>query len=254
MEIAFLRDGRKVSVNSSVTGGFIVTPYYVATIWGSGGDEEQEWEGLAKEPIFVDEIFASAPTEILDEQVVLLQSAISAKNHEINEQKKALQSLRYEIDCVKNEKTRLEKFIINRNEILQAKRICFFEEGQINPIDSKKPAKDMKLSFSISIADGKISISGHKLLYGDEWSGSYRIDSKQGILIDLTDDELLLIAKERAASITSDYAIQMASDIYLSEIQSQRKNEILQKKKESTIEEKKKQLAVITAELAKLQE
>lgn len=253
MKTAFLRDGRKVSVNSELQGGFLVTPFLSATTWnGEDGEEQEYWEGLAKEPIFVDEIFATAPTEILDEQVILLESAIASKNHEIKEQENALRSLRYEIDAAKNEKTRVDKFIINRNEILQAKRICFFEKDRINPIDSKKETKGMKLNFSIHICNGEISIWGYKVYDNDRWDNGVSVDPKYGILIDLSDDELLSISKERSSGIMSDYAISAASDTYLNETQLERKRELAKIKDESERKSLEAEIKKLTERLDKL--
>ena len=254
MEDTFLLDGRKAKLVAKLDSGcgFLVKPYLCATRWGEDGDSEDYLiEGA--EQIFVEQVFDSAPTEALDEHVAELNNLVKAKQEELVSLSQEVRKAKMEVAQLERRKTDLSKFIINRSEWLNAKRITFFDDNRsIDPIDSKDNPKGIKLSFQMSLIDGKMQIWGYKMSF-DDWGSSNYIQNGE-VLFDATDEEILEYTKARVLKLKKakdikDYHLEYASDKYLDEELMARKEQIIRAKKLaqkarllSEIEAKKKEL------------
>lgn len=252
-KIAYLKNGQKVTVVKEVDGVFKVHPWMQYSHWDHNGDEVN-YEEVSDQLMFVEEIFSKPPTEVIDAKIVALKEKCLAKQREVEEISMRLSAAKNELLNIQKQTTDLKKFIINRSDILKAKRITVFRKNEIQPYDLKNSGRlaDFRLNVDMRILDGTIQTWHYKYYY-DSWGASEILDEKIGFLLDKTDDEILAIARERAKTFTSEYQIRTCPVEYLSEEQMNKRAELEAAAREKAITDKKQALAKLAAELSKLE-
>ncbi|MDD2284716.1 MAG: hypothetical protein PHU98_06395 [Mariniphaga sp.] len=183
--------------------------------------------------ILVSEVFDTPPKQKIDLEFLEASEMLSAAKMELSKINTQLQS-------VKKEKTDLNRLIINREDILKAKRITVFIGDKLEPTDAKIKTDNIRLSFEVGISNGKVNV-WHAKIYDDcNYSSGNFIDQKYGVMCDLTDEELLEITKKRILEIPKEkinvHHLITCHDKYLNP-------ELIKRKKELMAEEQAKEIA-----------
>jgi hypothetical protein len=124
------------------------------------------------------------------------------------ERQKELQQINADVARLRNQKTDLSRYIINREELRTAKRLILWPTSQIAPrIMDGKSSHRFTVSYEISQYQSKERIWCYKLWTegSDLWSSSEYFDEKYGIKIDLTDEEILQLTHERLPRFKTEY-------------------------------------------------
>lgn len=239
----YLRNGQKAELIKKVDDQFLVDPYMYYQ--GYDGEDYEDQSGNFQ---LVNEVFTEAPRAVLDKEIAVLQETKVKLFEQVSEVNKTLTDAERKLYALKNEKTDLSKFIINRKELIDAKRIVAFKEDQVMPSDFNPLCKGgMKLSFTLEMRYGRENIYTYHLYsdgydgYNDSWSNSSKIDK---LMYDPTEEQIENEIKLRASKLT-EYKSYYQSSIpekYLPESVLSQKHEQIKKEKESTIEKAKKDL------------
>ena len=183
----FLNNGQKVTIFEGLKNGYLVKDLYESD--RGNGAMVTEVDG---EPYFVEKLYDKAPVLKFNKEVEALLQTIREKRIEHTR-------LNSDLSVMKKQKTDLSRFIINRAEIRDAKRITVFVKNQIEPKDlDLNKVMGMKISIEIQLITGEEKGWVAKL-YGDSWGSSDHLDQEVGFILDATDGKIIEIAQRRAA-------------------------------------------------------
>lgn len=243
MKKAYLKDGQEVRLIETLgEKRFLVEG--LVTFYHWEGEEETDWSG---EERIVSEIFEKPPIEKVNEEYLSTLDKIQNKNEELKNITIELHQSKNEIRKMQEEKEGINKLVIDRSRLLTAKRITMFTKDGIIPIDmNEKSKKDLKISIELRVMNGEERRWGAKV-YPDNCydSGNY-IDPEYDFMYDLSDEEILEAAKDRASKKPIDYFSKYrlinADNKYLT-------SELTQIKNDYILSEEKKQKEKLSSEI-----
>lgn len=245
MKTVYLNDGQEAKLVRTIDENtFLVSPIMIFEDY-----DGNETEGFSAD-IVVSQVFEKPPLKKKSEDLLSIEKALDERRKDIATADKYLREARLELEAIKRQKTDLEKLIINKGELREAKRLTIFESGRYTPIHITKNTTDVKFSFELAANNGKVRVWAYKFEF-DSWSSSKYFDEKIGVLIDKTDEEILEIARvsvaENAESIKK-YAHDLARipDEYLTP-------ELLELKTDNRITSELKQIEDTKAQIEKQQ-
>lgn len=199
MQTVYLADGTKANLITKTDKGFVVDPINVYQDYES----EEEYEESTGNVKMVDKVYEKPPTEVIEEEYKLIKQKVKDQCVLLSEKMAELNRAKYELSQVQQQKTDAAKMIINRSELVNAKRLIVWIKGWIAPrIMDVKSSLKLTISYTISRYEGeeKCWAYGTWSDYdGDKaWSKySEYFDPAYGIKADLTDEEILQITHER---------------------------------------------------------
>lgn len=254
MEKIYLKNGQEANLIKEIDGQYLVDPYEYYQ--GHEGEEYNEPSGSLQ---IVDKVFKTAPLPVIDEEYKILTDKIQQARTESSKIQGEIYSAQKELDNIKKTTTDVSKYIINRKEISEAKRITYFSEKGWMPVDwTPKSSWGTKISASIKIRGGEETFWVYKL-YDDYDTSSDNIDAKYGFLLDKTDEEIEQITKERISYYEgigvdklSSYALCGVDDKYLSDTLKEKKSIIIKDKAESDRIKTEKEIKELTEKLERL--
>jgi septal ring factor EnvC (AmiA/AmiB activator) len=213
----------------------------------------EEYQGKSDVLKIVSEIFKKAPVPKINKEFADISEKVNKKTEELNILNKTLKEVTNEIHKIKYQLTDLKKFIINRKELKEAKRITVFEKGYIKPHTlSEKDKNHLKIQITIEVCDGEERAYFYNW-YGDNWSNSSTVDMNYGFIVDKTDEEIIEITKKRAVDIdVKDWELRNADNKYLTEDLILRKNKLLEDEEKKEIEKLKKEINIKKERLIEL--
>lgn len=239
METVFLKDGRAAVLVAKTDNLFIVEILHSFTSYE--GEEIIKKSGKMET---VEEIFQAPPIEIFDEHLKLISRLADEKAVEVTALQLEALTLKGEIKGLKDQKTNLQKFIINRSELVNAKRIIMFNEREIAPVimDGKTGIK-FSINHVISQYEGKMRIWSYSICEEGYDGPSNYFDKNYGIYIDLTDEELLLLVRERAEKMKiDDWQLMETADKWLSLDLFRRKHSLIENEVKNEISRAKDEM------------
>lgn len=204
MKTIFLKDGRMADLVTKTDKGYLVDPYVT---WNDyDGQQESAPSGNVE---LVGEIYDSAPVELIEEHYKKVLDKVNAQELIYEARQAELNKLNSAVVRLRAEKTNLERYIINREELRTAKRLILWAKDEIAPriMDGTKSHK-FTVSYQISQYAGKERVWCYELYSEEEegWSTYSRyFDEKYGIKADLTDEEILALTIERIPRFKEDY-------------------------------------------------
>jgi|GEM_PF-2232604 len=254
MNTVYLKNGQKAELVKEIEGQYLINPYEYYQ-----GYEGEDYEDLSGSLQLVDKVFKTAPIPVIDEEYKSTNEKIKLLRNTISEVSIELANAKRELELIKGTKTDVSKYIINRQEISNAKRITYFSDKGWMPQDWKpKSSWSTKISATIKIRTGEENFWAYKL-YDDYDTSSDYIDHKYGFLIDKTDEEIEQITKERITyyeSIGIDklsmYNFSSVDDKYLSDALKEKKAIIIKEKAESDRIKTEKEIKDLTEKLERL--
>ena len=191
MKTVYLNDGQEAKLVRKIDETtFIVSPVMVFEDY-----DGNETEGFSADFV-VGQVFEKPPLKKKSDDLLSIEKALDERRKDIATADKSLREARLELEAIKRQKTDLEKLIINKGELREAKRLTIFSDGGYTPIHISKDINDVKFSLYISANDGKLTCWHYKLTFNN-WSHSTNFDEKIGILIDKSDEEIHQIAENR---------------------------------------------------------
>jgi len=210
-------------------------------------DEFGDYQEIEGDRILVHKIFKTAPVPNLDNHYKDQEEKYNELTNRLSKTRTELAKANDELSKIQKQKTELNKFIINRAELRRAESIFGFLSGSINPTNLT-PKRHGKIKFEIDVYTGDERRWIYKMFEDGAYDyGSY-LDDRYDLMIDLSEEEIVLKAKERAIIHFSnkESEIKRASDKYLPE-------SLLGKKRDLLKIEKDKEQAGIQAEIEKHQ-
>lgn len=218
MKTVYLKDGTQANLITKTDQGYLVDPYFL--IHGYEGEEEIMPSGNLK---IVSEVFEKAPIEVIDSQYKEIAKRAEEQRAILKANTEELQNLRNEVYKLQNQKTDLSKYIINRSELRNSKRLIAFEKDKIAPhvLDGSKSYK-FTVTYEISQYKGEEKCWIYQLWSENSdrsWSSGNYFDPAYGIMIDLTDEEIKQITFDRQSKKGikgfNEYVIAGTSDEWL---------------------------------------
>lgn len=194
MELVYLEDGRQAKMIAKTDKGYVVDPLAVYQDY----ETEEEYAEPSGKVVQVAKVFKVAPVEVVNAEYKAILDKIAEAEQQVREKRNELSQLEY---TVKNTKTDIDRYIINREQLRLAKRLIAFDKNAIVP---KVMGGDKSHKFTVSY-----EISQYKneercwvsSLWSENkdstWSSSNYFDAEYGIMTDLTDDEIKAITFER---------------------------------------------------------
>jgi hypothetical protein len=229
---------------------FIVEPCMV--FYDYEGNEDYDYGERA----VVSEVFSKPPAEKIEKEYLEKIEAVKKKTEELYSITKEVHLAEHKLKEVEEITTDLQKMLFNRSELKKAESITVFTEDVIEPKTlSEKMRKELKLIIEVNFVNGQEKVFSYDFdSYYSGWDYNGRIDADYGLLLDISEEELLEITKERADKMREsgdlkDYRLKNTDDVYLSDSLIEAKNEVIRndnlKQKESIksdIESKKEEL------------
>lgn len=255
MKTVYLKNGQQANLIEQIGERFVVQRIMTYENYDQEyGTHDVEIEGDEE---VVSEIFDNPPKQKIDSEI----SELEAKKKLIQEEIKILQNdkskLNIEVSQISRTQIDSERFIINRSDIMKAKEIALFPKDRVMPImrsSEDKSMRGLKVSFEISISDGKERAWGYKLYheYNDHYSQF--LCEKYGILVDPTQEEIDETIVKRLTELKfSDRDIAFTDDKYLNPDQIKTKSSYLANEKQKLIEANKKQIADLKEKIDRLE-
>ena len=251
MKQVYLADGQCVRLHAEVGGQFLVSPIYIYE--SDGGDIETESENI----ISVKQIFDKPPREVYDKQVKDLVDKAAALNVEVMDLVKKKNEEKNELEKISKTVIDIDKFMINKNDLLKAKNIVLFPEGRIMPLmmtSKDNHYRGIKISFSFSLigVEGERAW-GYQLNYDYSDGYGHNLCKKYGILIDPSSEEIESTIRKRLKEFEfSESEISSVHEMYLSPDQVNIKNNFLRKNAAVQRANLEKQLEAIKSQIDKL--
>ncbi|HWJ30457.1 MAG TPA: hypothetical protein VNS32_28245, partial [Flavisolibacter sp.] len=149
----------------------------------------------------VDKVYTKAPAEVINEEFKQIAEKVAEQENLLREKRDELSKAQYEVNQLQKMKTDLSKLLINRQELIKAKRLVVWIKGHIAPriMDVKNNLK-LTISYSISQYQAEEKCWAYSCWADSEerWSSySEYFDPVYRIKADLTDEEILTITHER---------------------------------------------------------
>lgn len=247
---AYLRNGEAVVLHNELdTGEYVIERMYVYSDYE--GNEDAEPCGVKE---VVKEVFTKPPIEKKHDDLIKIIEKTEAKNKELAEIETQIRAAKAELRESEKYKTDIQKHVINRSEILKAKRITVFSGYRPYTLTEEDSKRNLSLSYKIDVWEGKFNGWVCTLDYEGRRNFSEDINLKYGILIDATDEEILDVCKQivKDKEEISDWYLRrkdLLPDEYLTDELKQRRIELFEKERKDDI---KKQEETIKKEQEKL--
>ena len=247
---AYLRNGEVVKLHDTLDANeFIIERMYVYSDYE--GNEDSEPCGVRE---VVNEIFMKPPIEKKHDDLIKIIEKTEAKNKELAEVENQIRIAKNELRQSENFKTDLQKQIINRRELLGAKRLTVFSGFKAYNLEETEEKRSLKLSYSLNLWEGKFDAWVYQVFSDGDSGCSNHVNQKYGILINATDDEILEIGKQivKDAGEIRDWDLKNMSDEYLTDELRAKKEEMLKNEKENKLKSLKEEIEKKQQELRKL--
>lgn len=205
MQTIFLKDGTQANLITKTDKGYVVDPIEIYKDY----DSKEEYAEPSGNVIMVDKVYDAAPLPVIQEEYKSILQKVEEQENILEEKRKEFRQLEYEISRIKNTKTDINRYIINREQLRNAKRLIVFADHQIVPriLDGKESHK-FTVSYEISQYQNEERCWVAKLwseARNSGWSGTDYFDAEYGIKVDLTDEEIKALALERLSKKVKGY-------------------------------------------------
>lgn len=213
MTNVYLKNGEMCILHKQISENeFLVEKVYAYAPYHEDDDSELQVEGSG-ERIVVDDVFKSAPTEVLDTKYTELTNSVKRVDKELVDLYKQKRELVKEVESLRNTRTDLYNFIVNRSDLLTAERLVMITEN-FNIVE-RDVSKDFWATFEVNVHSG---ITRRKFGWLDE--GRMYSQTLRSVLINPTDDEIKNAITFQYDIESNDYrksSIKNVSDKYLTD-------------------------------------
>ena len=240
MDLVYLESGHACVLKEQIGDKFIVNRVIEYNY------SEECGEYVEPIDIIVDKIFDKAPTQKLDSEIKNLQiqkEELEEKIYLLTRDKQLLES---ELRQMTKTQISMNKFIVNKNEFLNAKQIVFFLEEIPLPKILGPISKDIfKLEFTVFFNKEEEGARFYNIGREDRWGEA--VDRKYGFLFDPTQEQVNeIIVKRLNEKKFSPYYLQEVDNKYLNE-------ELLKAKQDYILESRTKKKKDLEDSLKKIQ-
>ncbi len=234
----YLANGEEVKLIQELADGSFAIETIEVYCDFDGNEDEQPGSRM-----IVDRVLSEPPVQKFADRVQRLREDLYHIEEQIESRNSDLWKIKSEIESLSKTKTDLGNMIINRREILEAKTVHVFKQNNITPflIDGE----DSIIRISFRMDSGKVGI--YQIHIDEEGSMGYSnaIDMKYGIMLDVAEEDLQRMTRERVGAskdLQRDWDISHTDDKYLPEDLIEKKREILRKYSTKAIENAQKEI------------
>lgn len=197
MQTIFLKDGTQANLITKTDKGYVVDPVEIYRDY----ETKEEYAEPSGNVLLVDKVYDAAPIAVIQEEYKEILSKVEEQEKILEEKRQAIRQADSELNRIKNQKTDVSRYIINREELRTAERLILFVSGQILPrvLDGKASHK-FSVSYEISQYKGEERCWAYKLWSENRdsgWSTSDYFDEQYGIKTNLTDEEIKALSLDR---------------------------------------------------------
>jgi hypothetical protein len=197
MQTVFLKDGTQANLITKTEKGYVVDPFETYQDY-EGEQGYSEPSGNLK---LVEKVYEVAPRTLIDAEYEEIVQKVEAQEKLLSEKRAELRQAQNEIDRIKGIKTDTSRYIINREELRNAKRLILWPRNYIAPrvMDGSKSHK-FTVSYDITQYNGEEKAWASQLWSEDKnsnWGNSEYFDEQYGIKVDLTDEQILALTHQR---------------------------------------------------------
>jgi len=248
MKSAYLANGQSCYVKEEIGSKYIISKIFEV-------DGEYGLEEVESDDTVVEKVYFTKPVEKIEKEIKDLIDKKEQLSGEVSELEKSKRELHREVAAITNTQISNSKFIINRSELLKAKRLVLFPKDAIMPLDrdiSNGYKSEFKIFLSVCVGNGTQQSWGYRIDTDGRDGMSHYLCEKYGVLIDPTEEMIEeTIAKRVVEFKFSDYALRNTPDKYLTPELLERKNGFLSNEKAKEKNTLEKQLIDITEKLKK---
>lgn len=235
---AYLRDGEIVELHETLDNGqFIIERMYTY----SNYEGYEDVQPCGKREV-VQEVFLSPPIEKKHDELINLIEKTEAKNKELLDIEMQTKAAKQELSRTENFKTDLKNHIINRSELLKAKRLTVFSGYKEYDFQGGNK-KNLRLTYSVELQRDKLN--AWVCNYDGDYGPHGAVNDKYGILIDATDEEIIAIGKEivrESKNITDVELKYQIPEKYLTEELKIRKHQLLKNVAKTELDKLEKEI------------
>jgi hypothetical protein len=254
-DTVYLKNGQAVNFVKKIDeNNYIVEPFMIFHDYEGNEDYEHG------DKIVVSKIFSKPPVEKIEKEYLEKIEAVKGKIEQLSLIAKEVQAAERKLRLVKEETTDLKNNIINKSELKEAEAITVFLVGDVEPRTlSKKMKKELKIEIEINLMNGQEKVFAYNFYdYDESWGSSEKIDLNFGLMLDITEEELLKLSKDRSDKMYDseslvDYRLKSTDNKFLSDRLIKIKNKILEGEKSKKKEDLKNEIKKKRDELLKLE-
>lgn len=249
MKLVYLEDGSQCYLIETIGDKFIVNQVIT---WED--DEGRYQESYDSTDRVVDKVFNKAPTKRYSDRVASLKRLCESTQDllkVLGEEKRALER---EVRELKTTQINVDKFIINRSDLINAQSLALFRSNYTMPLMLSEPKniRGLKVVLQVEVGTGNTNSWAYYILH-DGYSSGEHLCKKYGILINPTQDEIDLVIRKRLEEFTfNDHHIKLTPDEYLSPELLAKKRELLQSDNDGKAKDLESKIQKYEEELAKL--
>jgi exosome complex RNA-binding protein Csl4 len=246
MQTIFLKDGTQANLITKTDKGYVVDPLEIYTDY----ETKEEYTEPSGNVMMVDKVYDAAPLPVIQEEYKEILSKVEAQEKVLEEKRQELRKVEYDINRIKNTKTDVSRYIINREELRNAERLIVWPEGHILPrvLGGGKSHK-FTVSYEISQYQSEERCWVYQLWSESKdsnWSGSEYFDAEYGIKVNLTDEEIKSVSLDRLSKKKANYfrehLIMQCPDEWLTPDYIQRKKEMNDRSERSELHKAQEEL------------
>ena len=248
MEQVYLSNGQAAYLQEKLGEKYLVKKIFYKEVDTEYGMDEIEV--IDDSITIVDTVFNEIPMAKISQEYKDAEDNKKQLLKEVELVNKELSELKRQASVTKQTIINEEKFVINRSELRNAKSIVMFAKDQIKPMIKEDDMYGLKLSFEMSVSEGKERMWGY-CLYDDRGfpSGQYLCE-KYGVLINPTEEQIMETCMKRQTEFEfSEWAIRNTPDQYLTPTNLVRKQEIIENTKKAELDKLEKQLVEINTKI-----
>jgi hypothetical protein len=194
MNTVYLKDGSMANFIAKSDNGYVVDPLMTYKDDETG----EEWTEPSGRVKVVDVVYAHAPKLAFDQELKEISDKVEEFEKQLSDKRSELSQLEYKL---KNTKTNLNQYIINREQLRNAKRLIVFRKDAICPM-VMDGGKSYEFTVSYKITQYK---EEERCWVAELWSedresrfgNTNYFDAEYGIMTDLTDEQIKEITFER---------------------------------------------------------
>lgn len=261
LNMVFLKNGEVCHLRGKLDDKFVISNFHEVPYYNHEGDFEHSEDMINDTCFLVDEVFTEAPIFAINQEMKELiatkeEYILSIRNmrNEENELRNELNHLKRQIEGVRKTKVRSDELIIDRGEFTKAKKIVVFNDS-LHPTVITNTGSRFRITSTILLKSGEEDFWLNEIDEDSRYNPTISVHSKDGILFDPTEEEILACGRRLAVEDKlDDFKLARVHDKFLTEELLERKNLLVEKQRLKKIEDGQREIESLENKIKQLKD